>query len=109
MVTSSQHPSHPSAPELAHLRQRIDAIDEELVALLARRFEVTDQVGHLKAAWGLSAVDHERESQQAQRLQSLAVQFGVPSELVNRIFRSVVEQVVAHHRAIAAAVGGADQ
>lgn len=87
--------------DLTSLRQQIDAIDEELVELLARRFKVTNQVGQLKAALGLQAVDATREAEQAERLQSLAVRHAVNSDLVHRIFRLIVEEVVQNHQAIA--------
>ena len=108
-MLASPHPQdHTSLQELQTLRQHIDAIDEELVALLARRFEVTDQVGELKAKWGLGAVDADRESAQAQRLHLLAGKFCVSPALVNRIFRSIVDQVVLDHKAKAAASRSAD-
>ena len=95
-------------PELASLRQQIDAIDEELVELLSRRFTVTDRVGHLKSMHGLDAVDEVREAEQVQHLRTLATRYGVNAELVSRIFRTVVEQVVLNHQVIAASANPAN-
>lgn len=87
--------------ELLALRAQIDALDEELVVLLARRFRVTDAVGALKAAEGLSAVDPDREAAQEQRLAHLALRHEVNPSVVNRIFRTIVEEVVSSHMVIA--------
>jgi chorismate mutase len=88
--------------ELSRLREQIDALDQELVEVLARRFRVTEAVSRLKASYRLSAVDPDRESMQAARLQRLAVQHEVSPEIVSKIFRAIVEQVVANHHAVAA-------
>jgi chorismate mutase/prephenate dehydratase len=53
----------PPAPGLSILRQRIDAIDRELLALLNRRAELALQVGHLKKAEGSPVFRPEREAQ----------------------------------------------
>lgn len=87
--------------ELSRLRKQIDEIDQELVRVLARRFRVTEEVGQFKAANRLNAVDEARESMQRARLQQLAVQHSVSPELVNTIFRAIVQQVVANHHAVA--------
>lgn len=89
--------------ELSALREQIDILDEELVVLLARRFQVTDAVGRLKANQGLGAVDLVREAQQEQRLAQLALSHGVRQAVVGRVFRAIVEEVVSTHLAIASA------
>ncbi len=48
--------------ELLRLREQIDALDEELLQVLSRRFQVTAQVGLLKATHGLDSLDEEREA-----------------------------------------------
>lgn len=90
--------------ELSVLREQIDAIDEELVKLLARRFQVTNAVGQLKAKESLCAVDPVREAQQEQRLVQFAATYGVNQALVSRIFRTIVEEVVSTHEIAARAL-----
>ncbi len=87
--------------DLEQLREQIDRLDEELVELLARRFRVTEQVGHLKARQGLQAVGTERESRQEKRLSLLAERHDVNPDLVRDVFRAIVRQVVFSHAAIA--------
>lgn len=87
--------------ELAALRVEIDKIDAHIVELLAQRFDITNQVGVLKAQKKLSAIDPEREARQAQRYTELANEFGVKPAVVQNLFRGIIDEVVINHRAIA--------
>lgn len=49
--------------ELEQLRQQIDEIDRQLVALFEQRMAVTRQVGLYKLAHGLPVLDRSREEQ----------------------------------------------
>jgi len=93
-------------PELQSLRTDIDDIDEKLVDLLACRFRLTSQVGELKALHGLDAVDPEREAAQAARFRELAQRRDLNPDLVNRVFRSVIDEVVKNHKEMAVARSG---
>ena len=88
--------------DLRSLREKIDAIDEQLIELLAKRFRATDQVGQLKALAGMSAVDLEREQQQAQRHEMLATKNELSPVFAQQVFRLIIGEVVTKHRAIAA-------
>lgn len=86
--------------ELGQLRTEIDSLDEELIKILALRFIATSKVGIIKAAKSLEAVDPSREAIQAQRYSVLAAQYGVSIELIQKVFRTVIDEVVANHQAI---------
>lgn len=86
---------------LAALRTEIDRIDGQIVELLAQRFGITDQVGVLKAQKKMSAIDPEREARQTQRYTELANEFGVKPQVVQNLFRGIIDEVVINHRAIA--------
>ncbi len=47
--------------DLKELREKIDAIDRELLALFARRMDVTRRVGEYKVAAGVQVLDPQRE------------------------------------------------
>jgi len=85
------------SPSLGGLRAQIDAIDDALVEVLARRFAVTRQVGRLKAAQGLPARDAAREAGERERLCALARREGIDPDLVGRVFDLVAAQAVAEH------------
>ncbi len=52
---------------LPTLRTKLDAIDGQHITLLAKRFELTRQVGEYKAKHNLPAIDLEREAEQFKR------------------------------------------
>lgn len=87
--------------ELLRLRASIDNIDAALVHLLAERFKCTQQVGGLKAAYGLPPADPEREDAQIDRLRALAVDAGLDPVFAEKFLAFVVEEVIRHHEAIA--------
>lgn len=88
-----------SLPEdLLILRDRIDTIDAELLALLAKRFSVTREVGRLKAEKSLDSFDPVREQQKLERLQAMAIESGLDPDFVHELFQSIFREVVANHR-----------
>ena len=84
--------------ELLSLRDQIDRLDDELLSVLAKRFEVTAQVGKLKAENGLDSVDEEREQQKLIDLQSLAEEKKISPDFVLNLFRMIFAEVVENHR-----------
>lgn len=89
--------------ELNRLRMSIDNMDAALVHLLAERFKITQQVGVLKAEYGLPAADPAREARQIARLRSLAEDARLDPEFAEKFLNFVVAEVVRHHEAIAEA------
>jgi chorismate mutase len=87
----------PSDPRLLQFRQRLDEIDVQLLDLLTERFAVTRQVGELKHDLGLSPRDPAREAAQLERLTALAKEKGLEPDIVTKIFRVIVDAVVANH------------
>jgi monofunctional chorismate mutase len=86
--------------DLQHLRAEIDDLDQELIRILGLRFIATEKVGHIKAAQSLAAVDPAREAAQAQRYCELAAHYGLSEQLVQKVFRAVIDEVVINHQAI---------
>lgn len=86
--------------ELRRLRDSIDNMDAALVHLLAERFKITQQVGQLKAAYGLPPADPAREAQQIARLRSLASQARLDPEFAEKFLTFVVAEVVRHHETL---------
>lgn len=84
--------------ELQLLREEIDKLDDELVAVLARRFQVTDKVGQLKAEYQLSSVDPVREEAKLVHLKELSEKASLNSEFVLDLFRNIFAEVVRNHR-----------
>lgn len=73
--------------ELSQLREDIDALDRELVRLLAQRLQKVAEVGELKSRHGLPVWDPERESALLARRRAEAEALGVPPDLVEDVLR----------------------
>ena len=86
-----------SHPDLEVLREQIDAIDENLISLLAQRFHLTHQVGQYKKAHCLSPVDEEREKAQFARIKALAAETGLCPEFAEKFLRCIISEVVQNH------------
>lgn len=84
--------------ELQQYRKQIDAIDEELMTLLARRFDITSEVGRLKAERQLESLDPVREEEKLQELQRQAEQLSMNPAFVLQLFEIIFTEVVANHR-----------
>lgn len=82
---------------LSAFRHRIDELDDQLIRLLAERFEITKAVGAHKAATGLPAADPAREAEQVARLRDLADEVGMDPTFSEKVFRLIVDEVIRHH------------
>ena len=68
MPTHLSIPHQPDAlvvadDELARLRHDIDAVDDQLIALLARRTEISQEIQHRRMNAGGPRIQHGRERQ----------------------------------------------
>lgn len=81
-------------PDLDRLREAILDCDQELVRILARRKELVQAVGALKARLGRQVTDPGREAVVARRAATLARNAGVDEELV----RNLIWQIMASAR-----------
>jgi len=84
--------------ELLEVREKIDLIDKNLLALLGERFELTHQVGLLKADKALAAVDATREAEKLAELSALCQTYNLNPELVTELFSKIMEEVVKNHK-----------
>jgi len=84
-----------SAAELAPLRQSIDAIDSQLVQLLAQRARLTAQVGQVKQQYALPLYVPEREKALLDARRAQAEAAGVSPELVEDVLRRVMRESYA--------------
>ncbi len=89
-------------------RRKLDALDDELIMLLAKRFSITHQIGELKAVHRAPAADPEREQAQLGRLLSEAERLCLAPEVVRVVFAALFTLVRNSHVALAAQLN-ADQ
>ncbi len=75
--------------DFSPLRERIDAIDAEMLALLDRRARVALEIGEIKRAHGLPAFRPEREAAVIERLKQ-ACQGALPADSIAPIWREIM-------------------
>lgn len=102
MTTPPVGPAPSVPPEILRLRESIDNIDAALMHLLAERFKFTRRVGELKAQGGLPPADPTRDAQQIARLTSIAELSGLDPAFAEQFREFIVNEVIRHHRRIAA-------
>jgi chorismate mutase len=71
---------------LANLRRAIDAIDEQLIVLLADRTALARSVARLKREQGMPIVDPEREAHVIERVAGLARRHGLNEGEVRALY-----------------------
>lgn len=79
---------------LEQVRDRIRALDQELVALVAERRALVLEVGRLKGTLGLPVLDPPQEARVVRRAAELARDAGTDPELV----RDVLWRIIASAR-----------
>jgi chorismate mutase len=82
--------------ELDRLRERIQAVDRELVGLVGERRDLVLQIGKLKEALGLPVLDPPQEARVVRRAAEVARELGTDVELV----RDVIWRIVASARSV---------
>lgn len=92
MTSSSPLPPE-MAQELLKLREGIDAIDNQLLALINERLGLVREVGRLKAATGRQVLDSARERQIFERLLTLN-----QGPLDEKVLRHLFTQIMAASR-----------
>lgn len=83
--------------ELLELRETLDEIDKALIKLVARRFQVTKQVGILKKEKNLPSTDSTREKEQANRIRSIAKEAGLSPDIAVKVLRLLIDETVKNH------------
>jgi chorismate mutase len=82
----STEPAEPGSEDLTWLRTEIERIDRELIALIAQRVRLAQQVGEVKRTTGLPTLDPAREAAIVRRAGALARDADLDDEEVRDIF-----------------------
>lgn len=82
-------------PDMPGLRKEIDALDRELIALLARRHALIDRAARIKSHAGLPARIDERVEEVVANARHNAAANGLDPELIGSIWRQLVEAAIA--------------
>jgi chorismate mutase len=88
------------ASRLDELRQGIDHLDEQIISLLAQRFQLTEEVGIYKASNKLPAQDSSREDKQFDKITRLAAACQLNPNYASAIYRCLMDIVILRHKEI---------
>jgi isochorismate pyruvate lyase len=85
---------------MAELREAIDQLDAALVALIVRRARYIDRAIALKPAEGIPARAEDRVEEVVSNVRRLAEDSGLDPDLVERIWRDLIEWSIAREARI---------
>src|SRR3569623_1166090 len=88
-----------SALDLSSLRDRIDGVDRQIIALLAERLRIVEEVATAKLEAASPFRDREREERLLLRLREHATAAGLDPHQIARLYRVVMDMSVAHQEA----------
>jgi chorismate mutase len=77
---------------LTELRGQIDAIDEQIIKLIAVRFQVVEQIVREKVIHGLPTFQDEREEEILKRIKDLGKTYGLSEDVLVKVFTAIMEE-----------------
>ncbi|MBD1575369.1 bifunctional chorismate mutase/prephenate dehydrogenase [Vibrio sp. S11_S32] len=86
------------AVELNELRDQIDAVDKQIVDLLAQRLSLVEKVGEVKSIHGLPIYAPDREAAMLASRREEAEKCGVPPQLIEDILRRTMRESYASEK-----------
>jgi prephenate dehydrogenase len=78
------------SPELKQAREHIDAVDREIVRLLAQRMQLAQRAAQAKAKLGAPVLDSTRESEVMGARRAWADELKVDADAVADVFRAIM-------------------
>ena len=91
--------------DMEQVRAAIDQLDDQLIALLARRVQYIERAAQLKPRLAIPADVPERVRQVLLRVEASAKAMQLPTDLALTIWRGIIEWSIAHETALMARSG----
>src|SRR5262245_19663126 len=85
--------------DLSTLRDRIDAVDRQIIALIAERLRIVEEVAVAKLEAASPFRDRERAERLLLRLREHATDANLDPHQVERLYRVIMDMSVAHQEA----------
>lgn len=73
------------------LRNRIDIIDDQILTLLTKRFEIAQKIAKEKEILKISIIDKKREQEIMTRLEKQWQSNAVPFTCIKNIFKEIIK------------------
>lgn len=97
-VPTSDDPEYKDTIE--HLRQEIDEIDDELLNILGRRMQLSEQIGEYKKRKNIAILQTDRWGEILERATSLGKVKGLSKEFVTVILKAIHQESINHQEKI---------
>lgn len=72
-------------------RERINTLDEQIIALLRKRYDVIEEVGHFKFNEGIPAVLQDRVDEVRERAAQMAAAKGLDEDFIRSLYAQLIE------------------
>lgn len=72
-------------------RRRIDKLDSEIVGLLRKRYDVIEEVAHLKAREGIEAVLQDRVDEVRENAARMAAEQNLDESFIRKLYAQIIE------------------
>lgn len=82
--------------EMRALREKIDALDDELVTLLGKRMQLTQLIGEIKEQFGISVFQPKRWAQILERARQNAEAQELGLDFIEELFKAVHQESINH-------------
>jgi chorismate mutase len=94
---------------MAPYRARIDALDRQIIALLRQRYDVINEVGHVKSREGLAPVLQDRVDEVRENAARLAGECGLDVDFIRHLYAQLIAHSCATEEDIMRALAAAPQ
>jgi chorismate mutase len=88
-----------NANPLAEYRKEIDALDDQIVDLLSRRFAIASEVAAYKAMSGIAVRLEDRIAEVLERNANRATKNGAEAEAIRAIYKTIIDVTCAYEEA----------
>jgi chorismate mutase len=85
---------------LDELRAQVDALDTEVIAKLGQRMAISEQMGRLKKATGVTILQTSRWSQILADRQAQGVALGLSAEFMTALLKAIHEESISHQHQV---------
>ncbi len=90
-LTGGQQDRAMGERDLSQIRRDIDNLDRQLVALLAKRAQLVEQVVVYKRSHHMAVVDRGREDEMLARIANVAKEEGLDPRVAQQVLRTVID------------------
>ena len=77
--------------DLTDIRRRLDIVDRRLVALLAERSSLVEEVIVYKRAHAMAVVDRAREDAMLEQIEQVATDVGLDPRIARQVLRAIID------------------